>query len=312
MKVAFIKRVTVVAMAAAMVSTTVVPVVSNPTAVEAATKKTDKATLKKARFKASAISLSKDGNTICVSGVKLVANKKVTVSIDGKKAAVDHMNRSNEDGKWMTQIYLKSALDAGTHKISVQEKGYKAVTKNVKYEAAKDKLVLYNPSVGENNGKQQVVVCANPNVDAAQVKCTIDGTEVTSTWNGPNGDGLLMIGYDISQFGIGTHAIEVSSEGYESYAGTITIAAMFGVRGVNVGKGDNGEDVLFVCMSPEVNPEKVKCTIDGVEVTARWHNINGDGLLMLGYDASKFVSGEHEITLSGEGYATYTDIFIVK
>lgn len=117
MKKAVVKRLTVIAMVAAIAGTTVVPVVSNTTTVEAATKKAKKAKLKKARFKASAVSLSDAGNVIWVSGVKIASQKKVTVTINGKKAGIDHLYQWDNDGQWITQIYLKSALDTGTHKI---------------------------------------------------------------------------------------------------------------------------------------------------------------------------------------------------
>ena len=83
MKKMFMKKLAVVAMAAAVVFTTVAPVISNPTTIEAATKKATK--LKKARFKSSAISLNEGGNVIWVSGVKLSAKKNVTLYLNDKK-----------------------------------------------------------------------------------------------------------------------------------------------------------------------------------------------------------------------------------
>lgn len=223
MKKAVVKRLTVIAMVAAIAGTTVVPVVSNTTTVEAATKKAKKAKLKKARFKASAVSLSDAGNVIWVSGVKIASQKKVTVTINGKKAGIDHLYQWDNDGQWITQIYLKSALDTGTHKIQVQEKGYKAVTKTVQYESIADKFVVYDPVVtNEQNDGKWVAVCLNPNVDAQKVKCTIDGTEVQPLWSNINGDGVLLISYDASKLDEGDHSITISCEGYETYTGTFS------------------------------------------------------------------------------------------
>lgn len=224
MKNAVIKRLTVIAMVAAITGTTVVPVVSNTTTVEAATKKkAKKVKLKKARFNASAVSLTEGGNVIWVRGVNIASQKKVTVTIDGKKAGIDHLYQWDNDGQWITQIYLKSALETGTYKISVQEKGYKAVTKTVQYESIADKFVVYDPFVSnEGNGGNWVGVCVNPDVDAQKVKCTIDGTEVQSLWSNINGDGVLLIGYDASKLDEGDHSITISCEGYETYTGTFS------------------------------------------------------------------------------------------
>lgn len=222
MKRAFIKRLTVVAMAAAIVGTTVAPVVSEPTTVEAATKKQTKAKLKKARFKASAISLSEGGNVIWVNGVKLAANKKLTVKINGKKAAIDHIGRWNDEGQWVTQIYLKSDLDSGKYKIQIQEKGYKAVTKTVEYESIAGKFVVNDSFVREMEGENVICVFLNRNVDAEKVTCMVDGADVAVKTSFVSGDGVLVMWYDASNLDSGEHTITLSCEGYETYTGTFS------------------------------------------------------------------------------------------
>lgn len=99
MKKMFMKKLAVVAMAAAVVFTTVAPVISNPTTIEAATKKATK--LKKARFKSSAISLNKGGNVIWVSGVKLSAKKNVTLYLNDKKTTIKKIS-TWKDGEWVS------------------------------------------------------------------------------------------------------------------------------------------------------------------------------------------------------------------
>ena len=222
MKKMFMKKLAVVAMAAAVVFTTVAPVISNPTTIEAATKKATK--LKKARFKSSAISLNEGGNVIWVSGVKLSAKKNVTLYLNDKKTTIKKIS-TWKDGEWVSQIYLKSALKTGTYKIKIQEKGYKAVSKTLKYESIAYKFVVWDPDtfINEDDGKLVVYVALNPSLEGKEVVFTIDGNNAEVINSFVNGDGVFINWLSAEGLAAGEHTITVTAEGFDTYTGTVEI-----------------------------------------------------------------------------------------